>query len=123
MSKKERKEILEMLKEGKITFDEAEKLLDALSNKEEKDVELEIVSKPGSRKMLKILVNTNEGDNVKIQIPVEFAKFVKKGSKNLKLDEFNVDIDAVIQMIEDGALGEIVDIKTANGEVVKIVVE
>jgi hypothetical protein len=73
--------------------------------------------------MLKILVNTNDGDNVKVQIPVEFAKFVKKGNTNLKLDEFNVDVDAIIQMIEDGALGEIVDIKTADGEVVKIVVE
>lgn len=122
MAKEERKQILEMLKEGKITFDQAEKLLDALSEKKE-EVDLEIVSKPGSRKMLKILVNTNDGDNVKVQIPVEFAKFVKKGNTNLKLDEFNVDVDAIIQMIEDGALGEIVDIKTADGEVVKIVVE
>lgn len=77
MAKEERKQILEMLKEGKITFEEAEKLLDALSEKKE-EVDVEVVTKPGSRKMLKILVNTNDGDNVKVQIPVEFAKFVKK---------------------------------------------
>lgn len=122
MSKQERKEILQMLKEGTITFEQAEKLLDAIEEKQEAG-HVEVVSKPGSRKMLKILVSTNDGDNVKVQIPVEFAKFAKKGTSNLKLDEFNVDIDSVIQMIEDGALGEIVDIKTADGEIVKIVVE
>lgn len=122
MSKQERNDILGMLKEGTITFEQAEKLLDAIEDKEEAG-HVEIVSKPGSRKMLKILVSTNDGDNVKIQIPVEFAKFAKKGTSNLKLDAFDVDIDSIIQMIEDGALGEIVDIKTADGEIVKIVVE
>lgn len=122
MSKRERNDILGMLKEGSITFEQAEKLLDAIEDKEEAG-HVEIVSKPGSRKMLKILVSTNDGDNVKIQIPVEFAKFAKKGTSNLKLDAFDVDIDSIIQMIEDGALGEIVDIKTADGEIVKIVVE
>jgi hypothetical protein len=122
MSKQERKEILEMLKEGTITFEQAEKLLDAIEEKQEVG-HVEVVSKPGSRKMLKILVSTNDGDNVKVQIPVEFAKFAKKGTSNLNLEEFDIDIDSVIQMIEDGALGEIVDIKTAKGEIVKIVVE
>ena len=46
MAKEERKLILDMLKEGKITFEEAEKLLDALSEKKE-EVDVEVVTNPG----------------------------------------------------------------------------
>jgi hypothetical protein len=121
MSNQEQKQILNMLQEGKITIDEAQALLEAL-NQPQKD--LIIPNKKGStRKFLKISVKSSDGDDVKVQIPVEFARFVKMGQAKMKLNEFDIDIDALIQLIEDGAMGEIVDIKTSEGDLVKIVVE
>jgi hypothetical protein len=121
MSNQEQKQILNMLQEGKITIDEAQALLEAL-NQPQKD--LIIPNKRGTtRKFLKISIKSSEGDDVKIQIPVEFARFVKMGQAKMKLSEYDIDIDSLIHLIEDGAMGEIVDIKTSDGDLVKIVVE
>jgi hypothetical protein len=121
MSNQEQKQILNMLQEGKITIDEAQALLEAL-NQPQKD--LIIPNKRGNtRKFLKISIKSSEGDDVKIQVPVDFTKFIKMGQAKMKLNEYDIDIDSLIQLIEEGANGEIVDIKTSDGDLVKIVVE
>lgn len=121
MSNQEQKQILNMLQEGKITIDEAQALLEALNQPQKVTI---IPNKPGTtRKFLKISIKSSEGDDVKIQIPVEFARFVKMGQAKMKLSEYDIDIDSLIDLIEDGAMGEIVDIKTSDGDLVKIGVE
>jgi len=45
------------------------------------------------------------------------------GQAKLNLSEYDIDIDSLIQLIDEGANGEIVDIKTSRGDLVKIVVE
>ena len=126
MKTKDQTTILEMLKEGKITVEEAQALLEALkeSPKDTKN-EVEWVQKknPSNRKMLKVLVKSADGDDVKIQVPIEFTKFLKMGNTDLKLNEYDIDIDELVKLIEEGANGEIVDIKSADGDFVKIVVE
>jgi hypothetical protein len=74
--------------------------------------------------MLKILVDSADGDNVNIQIPIEFAKLLKtKKFMNLNSNDFDLDIDELIDMIQTGAHGELVNITSADGDKVKIVVE
>src|SRR5690554_1681244 len=122
--KEERLQILELLKAGTITPDEAEKLLAALMSTPEP----EIVAAPKDKKqpfrMLKILVDASSGEKVRVNIPVEFAKLLKNGKfGNTQLDDFEIDIDAILDMVNQGILGEIVTVDSEAGDKVRIVVE
>ena len=124
--KEERMRILEMLSKGIIKADEAEKLLAALegaSKAEEIFAQPVLSSKKTPFRMLKIFVDSNDGDVVKIQIPIEFAKLLKTGKFNVNLQDADIDIDSLIQMINTGVVGEIVNVESADGDVVRIVVE
>jgi len=123
--KQERMKILDLLTKGTITPEDAEKLLSAIGDKNEPDKpELIIPSKKAPFRMLKVYVDSCDGDVVKIELPVEFAKLLKTGKFKLdSLDDMDIDIDSLIQMVNAGALGEIVNIKSADGDLVRIVIE
>jgi hypothetical protein len=119
--KEERMKILELLSKKVISAEEAEKLLTSLNIDQEEE---QHVQKKSQFRMLKILVNSADGDDVNVQIPIEFAKLLKnqKFLKNYEGD-FDFDIDQLLEMIHTGASGELVNIKSADGDTVKIVVE
>ncbi|MBN2408159.1 MAG: hypothetical protein JXE07_00355 [Candidatus Aminicenantes bacterium] len=99
----ERKKILEMLQQGKITVDEAEKLLAALSSPEEPEA---VAGKPGC-KYLRVQVEPGPGsadqDRVNIRIPMKliraglkWAAFIPKhahSSINQALHEKGIEMD------------------------------
>lgn len=120
--KLERMKILELLTKGVITADQAEKLLNALERGADV-IPTVVTAKKAPFRMLKINVDSNDGDVVRIQIPIEFAKLLKSGKFNINLDDTELDIDTLIEMINSGAVGELVNIKSADGDIVKIVVE
>lgn len=112
MKKEERIKILEMLKEGIINVDDAEKLLNAVDKDEL------VISKNKAFKMLKIEIDSDDGDEVKIQIPIEFAKLLKGNNFNFDLGDHDIDIDALIEMVNAGAFGELVNINSGGDKVV-----
>ena len=120
----ERMKILELLSDGIITSDEAEKLLLALDTNET-DFSQEIVQtkKKAPFKMLKILVDSSDGDKVRIQIPVEFSKLLKTNKFKSNIGDADIDIDAILEMINQGVDGEIVNVQSSDGDIVKIIVE
>jgi hypothetical protein len=120
--KVERMRILDLLTKGIINADQAEKLLNALE-KSPDVAETVVAQKKAPFRMLKINVDSNDGDVVKIQIPIEFARLLKSGKFNINLDDSDLDIDTLIEMINSGAVGELVNIKSSDGDVVRIVVE
>jgi hypothetical protein len=99
----ERKKILEMLQQGKITVEEAEKLLAALASPEEPNSDTE---KPAC-KYLKVIVEpgpqSEDRDRVNIRVPLKllraglkFAAFVPKhahASINQALHEKGIEMD------------------------------
>jgi hypothetical protein len=99
----ERKKILEMLQQGKITVDEAEKLLAALSSPEEAEPS---AGKPGC-KYLRVQVEPGPGstekDRVNIRVPMKliraglkWAAFIPKhaqSSINQALHEKGIEMD------------------------------
>lgn len=121
--KEERLKILELLQEGKITPQQAESLLSALMEPAAKENKVE-VQKKGPFRMLKICIDSEDGDKVRVNIPVEFAKLLKKGRfGNVNLDDFEIDIDSILEMVQSGLNGEIVSMDSGDGAHVKIIVE
>ena len=121
--KEERMKILDLLAKGIIKADEAEKLLASISGPEEDEVVMP-TKKKSQFKMLKVWVDSAEGDEVRIELPIEFAKLLKnKKLTHIDEDDLDIDIDSLIQMINAGVVGEIVNVKSADGDVVRIIVE
>ena len=74
----ERKKILEMLANGKITADEAEKLLSALESKTAENKQLDTISNKRLPKYLFVKVDSHSGDTVNIRVPL---KLIRAGIK------------------------------------------
>jgi len=81
------------------------------------------VKKKAPFRMLKIHIDSNDGDKVRVQIPIEFAKLLKTGKFNVNLKQADLDIDQLLEMINSGASGELVNITSSDGDIVRIVVE
>ncbi|MFA5290228.1 MAG: hypothetical protein WC351_04225 [Candidatus Izemoplasmatales bacterium] len=122
--KSERMKILELVSKGVISVEDAEKLLNAMGDQDTIQNETVISAKKAPFRMLKILVDSNDGDQVRVELPIEFAKLLKSKRFNMgSLNDTDIDVDTLIEMINTGAVGEIVNIKSSDGDVVKIVVE
>jgi len=119
MMSAERKLILEMVKEGKINIDDAEKLLDGV----EVIVDEPIAAKSINRKFLRVLVTEENNPRVNINIPIALAEVGLKliPKDQLKIEGKNIDIDEILDLIKEGNEGELVNIETTDkGKDVKI---
>lgn len=120
----DRLRILEMIEKRVITAAEGAELLKAVD-----DTTVNPVTSPKKQafKMFKIKVLSADGDKVNVQIPLEFAKIALKNGKGFmkidQLQDMDLDIDMILEMIEQGSLGKIVDIESADGDIVEIVIE
>jgi hypothetical protein len=120
----DRLRILEMIQNKTITAAEGADLLKALDKSDEN---LTPVPKKNAFKMFKIKIISSDGDKVNVQIPIEFAKVALKSGKGFmkidQIEDFDLDVDAILDMVDSGMLGEIVNIESADGDLVKIVIE
>ena len=105
-----------------ITIDELFKNEEVQSNvkyeKTEKVNETELI--------FRVYVDTVNGDTVKVNLPYVLVKELIKVGKNISftgVDLSGVDFESVFKMVEMGVLGEIVTIKTQNGDDIRVVVE
>lgn len=130
----DKKRILKMVEEGKISAEEGIKLLDALDNnshtpeiKKAQSVnadEFFKIEKDSSKgKMLYVRVISSDGERVKVNIPVEFLKIL--GSNNsvggVNLEKHNIDMDSILNAIENGFEGRIVEVDSNDGD--RVIVE
>lgn len=120
-----RKEILDLVKEGTITAEEGIRLLEAVESNAEKTESSANQSKSSSTgRMLRVVVDSNEdgkASKVRVNVPVSFLKLAMATGKGLdingmKLSE-TVDMDMIIKAIDDGALGEIVNVESDEANV------
>lgn len=115
--------ILQMVKEGIIDVEEGLKLLEALT--EEK---VEIKKTQQDKKMLRVKVDSADGDVVRVNVPISLIKAGANLANQIKidgqpLDTKGVDIDLIMKAIEEGMTGEIVDVQSADGDVIKVFVD
>ena len=80
--------------------------------------------------MLKIRVTSEEGDNVSVNLPIKLIKAVLKVGTSIaeRIPEAakytkDIDVDLLIEAIENELDGQIVDITSAKGEKVLVVIE
>jgi len=118
-----KEQILQMVKDGDINIEEAAKLLEALDTPTQT-----VVKSQNSKQKLRILVDSTNGDTVRINVPISLIKAGVNLASQLNvngqpIDMKGVDMDLVMKAIEDGETGEIVDIQTSDGDNVRIFVE
>jgi len=132
----ERRKILEMLSQGKITVEEAEKLLSAVGETGESVLPAQSKKVP---KYLKVDVNSNNGDKVNVRVPLQLIKAGMKLKSLIpenaqiqiteKLGEKGIHIDLEKMKPEDldellVALQELnVDVDSQNGDKVRVYCE
>ena len=124
--KQEISKILKMVEEGKINSAKAEELIEALGSKNETEIPICIATGSYCDKMLKVNVVSKDGDNVHVKLPVKVIKAL--GGAVVKIPGLNdkigdIDMDMIMQALDSELIGKIVDIKTADGDFVEVVVE
>ena len=86
---------------------------------------------PGERRnvedlTLRIRVNSSDGESVKISIPMPLVKICMEkgmdisGSANAVK---NLDIQMILQMVEHGVTGKLVEVTSSDGDVVEVFAE
>lgn len=142
--------IFEQVKEGKLSIEDAIKLLDYLPDEEthiEEEVEEsmeeddvlfdEETSSKGffgkkksdkKRKMLRVVVDGDDGTKVKVNVPVSLMKVALKFGKEFDfkdnpLRSADIDLDEIIQAVDQDLEGEIVTVESSDNNSVKIYVD
>lgn len=85
--------------------------------------------KPLEQLTMRIKVDSAEGDKVRVNLPMSLVKVCMEmgvdmsgsvsGMENLK----NVDLSKVLELVERGLIGKLVEVESADGDTVEIVVE
>jgi hypothetical protein len=122
--------VLTLVEEGKIDKEKASELITILQGKDQPELVISKKETPYGTKMLKIRVTSQEGDNVNVNLPINLVKAVLKVGTNIaeKIPEAekyvkDINVDLLIEAIENELDGEIVNITSANGDKVFVVIE
>lgn len=87
--------------------------------------------KPFDRMIMRVKVNSSEGDKVRVNLPMPLVKVAMEigvqvvpgmgGDAGEMLK--SVDLSKVVEMVEKGLIGKLVEVESAEGDTVEIVVE
>jgi hypothetical protein len=127
--KEEISRVLTMVQEGKIDSEKGAELISVLKEKETTTSVLQKKDKYLD-KTLKIRVVSKENDNVNVNVPIKLVKAILKTGHSIaasipQSEKYvkDVDINLLIEAIENELDGNIVDIQSAEGDTVKVVIE
>lgn len=114
----EKMQILRMLEEGKVSAEEAAKLLEAVEPPGERRP---FVPEGGARnRFLRVLITEGNQTKVNVNLPLSLARvalnFVPKDLLKDKGVAELVDLDEIVRMLEEGFEGKIVDIEDGDSD-------
>ncbi|CEK37465.1 SHOCT-like domain-containing protein [Paraclostridium sordellii] len=131
----DKKRVLKMVEEGKVSAEEGLKLLEALESNPGDKVKvnkqpivdenefLKIDKNSSKEKMIYIRVISSDGERVKVNIPIGFFKVL--GSNSLmgsaNLDKYNIDVNSIIDAVENGFEGRLVEVNSDDGD--RVIIE
>lgn len=101
-----------------------------LTGKKEETVKMVPVEerKEMSKMMLKIVVESLEGDKIKINLPLSLIQAAIdmgigmpeiSGNDSLK----NIDLNKILELVKQGVIGNLLEVESAEGDIIKIFVE
>ncbi|MGP7817089.1 SHOCT-like domain-containing protein [Niallia sp. 01092] len=118
------KRILSMVESGKITSEQAAALIDSFEETPKTEY------KDYLSRYLRVRVNSETNDNVNVNVPLRLIKALLQTGHSIasKIPQAqmyveNIDIDLLISAIDNELVGQIVDVKLANGDTVQVFVE
>lgn len=105
--------------------------IDELFKKEEvqSNVKYEKTEKVNENELIfRVYVDTANGDDIKVNLPYLLVKELINVGKDISsmftgIDLSGVNFESIFRMVEMGVLGEIVTVKTQNGDDIRVVVE
>lgn len=122
--------VLKMMEEGKIDASKATELISAIKEKDKELIPAVSLNKTSNLdKMLKVKVRSAQGDNVDVKVPIKLVKAVLNATGKIPGISMNgtsgidIDIKMISDAIENDIDGRIVDVKSANGDIVEVVIE
>ncbi|HZK41626.1 MAG TPA: helix-turn-helix transcriptional regulator [Clostridia bacterium] len=83
--------------------------------------------KDPDKMLLKIVVDSSDGDKVRINVPLALLSILEGSDKSsFNINGINLaaaDWDKILEMIEQGVLGKLLEVESADGDHVEIFVE
>ncbi|WP_025115218.1 SHOCT-like domain-containing protein [Lysinibacillus fusiformis] len=128
--KEEIARVLTMVQEGKIDAVKGSELIQVLQDKD--DAGNKLLDKPAkySDKTLKVRIVSTENDNVTVNLPIKLVKVVLLAGHSIaasipQSEKYvkDLDISLIMEAIENELDGQIVDIKSANGDSVSVFID
>lgn len=85
-------------------------------------------NKDKNKLLFKISIKSADGDEININLPLSVIKVLVENNSNTNIISGNeslknIDFVSLLSLAEQGVIGEIVNIKSADGDIIKIVVE
>ena len=66
-------------------------------------------------------------DTVNVNVPVKFLKAIGNAVDNIKIpcisEEDGIDVKMIMEAIDSGLVGKIVDVKSSNGDIIEVSIE
>ena len=94
---------------------------------EEKSLE---VTNNYDKRMLRVIIDSSNGDNVRVNLPVAVIGAVLKATgklpiKNAEMEgiDFQMLSESIIAALDNEMLGEIVTVDSSNGDIVRVIIE
>lgn len=123
----EKLRILKMVEDGTVTAEQAADLMAAMNV----DLQSSALAKTSyDKKMLRIIVDSNDGDKVKVQFPVGAIKKILKATGKLPIPDKHLEgvdltaiMEAVSECLDDEIEGDFINVESSDGDIVRIFVD
>lgn len=82
--------------------------------------------------MFRIYVDSKEGDKVRVNLPLPLLRILIDSGASMSsfgignmgsLDNLNIDWNGLVRLVEQGVMGNLVEVESSEGDTVRIVVE
>lgn len=114
-----RKKILRLLEKGYIDASEAKNFLDIYDDYE--STKLKDKEHPFIRIHIKVIKDGVQ--KVYVDIPIEFVGLLKTSKLRANIEEHDIDIDKIVNFVNEGYIGKIIEINDGSNDSITVYVE
>lgn len=122
--KEERMQILNMIRDGKVSPEEGAKLLSALEGSQKSELAANAAATKGKFLRVRVTDMSSGKTKVNVNLPLALVNVGLKMGAKFAPDLAGVDANEIMDAIRAGAAGKIVDVEDAeDGEKVEVFIE